>query len=445
MFQFVAVSMVLGAMLLLVLFLAERNQLTIDAGTVWQSSASVSAADARIPIKVEKQLVTKNYFDHIDAGRPMQICFLVGPAGAGKSSIVQRLAAEVRERVGKPGMSSGCLVVSLREQAVVPQDKQNRTTGTLDGLPEIPSLNGETNESLAYWLASITAKDMKEKGVAQLLSRIRREDVQYAIRQDAAGRWIDNARHSRSGIVVILDDLDEIGPRTFESVMRMITKEAVEGMSRSGRETVVLSGRTEIAIFASHWVTRLMNIAGAVNNDTLSVRTVTVEPIDYSTPGFAQYIDGILWRYEREASSKPNVEVVRKTLMQWLSNRSADYDPVRESIRYALGARITCEIVSDWAAVGRAFDPISFRSEFFDAWWTKTTLKHGLPPLRKAEELRTRIRVLVKGILDSRTTAPYSSSVQELLLSGLILLEPADVAAGRYLLKLQFPFLKDEI
>jgi len=388
-----------------------------------------SAWPEAIPVKVGAKTYYGDYNQAFTGDARVNLCFLVGPAGTGKSSLARRCAGELK-KAGKTPV--------FLQLTKLPHTKaaENRQGGTLEGLCEVPIIVGcDKSARLRDIAAAIAAENIHSQ---------HHELDKEAVKR-ATGEWMERQAQGESGLQIILDDLDEVGPRTFHELLSAAVQEVKSVKeAKAQKVTVILTGRTEMLYFGKDEVQLLNAQREAGMTD---VRVADIEPIAKDDPKFELYLDSCfrhrdLGRQSADAKKKAKTELLHDL-------RGSPLPSLVEAVAYYDSAIFVANYYADRAEAGNvpgasgSFDRQAFEKKLYEHWWKRSISTHQIPALDNAGDFKKTLVRCVGTLPESDKDSNFDPAAQgPLLVTGFAVLVPEESAGSAFRIRLQFPFMR---
>lgn len=359
-----------------------------------------------IPISVGEsgEIFYTDYLDRLTSHGFNKLYFVAGPAGSGKSVIRKRIVEEASKR------GAGLAVLRLSE--LPSTERGSRKIGTLVGLPEVDSLL-ESSPGLVHWFAEVAAQ------------KVCPNDDRFAEYKKAAYQWLLSTRASNSGLILLVDDVDEVGPKSLKNLVRLAGNDLKASVKGHGKEAIILLGRAEVLRFASRQLDNL--------NEQRALEVASVQRMRLEDFYFQKYIDNC---FEYALSTYPT-SVTTKT--RTLYDRAKESSAFVETLCFVESANFAVSILADkFAKSGMPFSEGAFVDEFCRRWWKRAETSHGVPPHENAFEYRQDIKQAVQYLPGNGKSISLDEHTIPLLLSGFVEVLPCRSFKPAFEIRLQF-------
>lgn len=379
-----------------------------------------------VPIDLEYVGITINprFQDIIHIDSRANCVFYLGPAGVGKSPALKQLQKSFGEYNEWNLDHFAAIKIKLYDLADGQLSIEAKNWGTNEGLREVSSVieNG-SDVDFVDWFARSQSEELYKTFRRACESK---EDYEDGIRD-----WFWSSSQKPNGILVIVDDLDEVGDQTLEQVLEKVRKTLENAAElKAGRVTIVLASRGEIAYFGRSRIERMHDLVNESNGD-IALRAHLVRPLEIQDN---EVLDARLWDsfYKLSGLSKGDKELI---VGRWKTLLFRDKDElVRQATSFVDGANE----VAKYLSLHQNFEREDFERWFYQQWWQRGE-KHGLPPFGESTSYEEALCAGLGRIGDAKSY--IDSEIQKLLLSGFIIVEPVRPIPNAVKVSQQFPAL----
>ena len=354
--------------------------------------------------------------------------------GAGKGTLRKALQ---KERTDLDRSMPGTLVVQLGE---LPRGKrEDKWIGrTNRGLPEVTSLLDPQLATCLDWLSRLY--DTPHTCVYEPRGVVR--------------KWLDQQATKTNGLMVIIDDTDEIGEQSLNRLIELIRNDVSLCVNpqygRDVRLCFVLLGRAEILRFGASEIRKLYDLSQGAGKGLFRLSSAEIVALADEDRLRARIEGAVNWRLiGNDGFGDSDRKRVRVYLDSMFTNgRPPEY--LRQALAYLDSANETVAILAKALRKNSSIDKDSFLQEFFLAWWARAERTHHLPPITRESSSKYRQHLsdameYVQGKKRQGEPCYLDENTRDLLLSGFVVLVPPSTFGGAIEVRLQFPFIPSSV
>jgi hypothetical protein len=381
-----------------------------------------------VPLSLQGEPNSLNYDPQfkqlIEPAARCNCIFLLGPAGVGKSPAINL----VRRSYGRAcnWNKEQMTVLHIRLATLVSEEEPVKWThGTNEGLKNIRTVPTTSGQSI----------DLYEWFVQQHLHKWKESDQLFECTDEptwvkAFRAWCEVRMSTSNGVLIVIDDLDEVGAATLNRVLRLSseTMKSVISKGRGHRITIALSGRGEILDYSTGFTDLnqlvIEQASQAPASKPAALQTHLIRPLPTELSNRLRVRERM--RDSFFVTPKPSADIQSAVLKLWEKLLWEDKDPaIHEVTSYVESANFTSSLLSEFVISKRSYNQQDFVGSFYAKWWKRNAVKHGFPGEMNEEAIKLQrqwLNRLLELGRDSHTIIPEKDNI--LRLTGFIDLEP---------------------
>ena len=388
-----------------------------------------------VPIDIENGEIRINPdYKSVTTGSRCNCLFYLGPAGVGKAPASRRLLQSFGESVGWQIENLSMVSIKLYDLT----DKDSKwSAGTNKGLANVSSIiSAEPRVGLIEWYAKQLSEQLFRQDKERKCQKIEEYEKEII-------SFFEERKTRGNGVLFVIDDLDEVGDRTLEKIIRMSRISLKKALSKEDhRLTVAFFGRGEITVFARTEIDRFHDLS-ANGNGKFNMRTHLVRPLPIERS------DELQFRLKDSFYKLKNIsdQDKEKTITLWknllfISDSNNVKEVLAEVTSYVDAANEVAKYLSSQIKEKKEFDLEAFSNYFFVTWWMRGE-KHNFPPIEsdKGRQFKKQLESAVRLIRKDGGTTYIGPETTVLYLTGYVDIIPLRPIPRSEKVKLQFPRL----